>query len=66
MTDEGLWFELYPNSHPPAVGRYRDQSEAERAGRRLRKLQPDLQFVAIMEVDIADGERSMAREVSRV
>jgi hypothetical protein len=71
MRDEGKWFELYPNSHPSAligipVHRYRSLHEAERAARRMCELNPDLQFIDIMEILVVEGEESLPKTLTRV
>ena len=71
MRHEGKWFELYPNNHPSTligipVHRYRSLLEAERAARRMCELNPDLQFIDIMEILVIEGEESLPKTLTRV
>jgi hypothetical protein len=68
--DDGTWYELRPNGHL-GVGvknpqRYREQSDAEEAGRKMRERMPDFRFVEIVRYDERRGERTRATPVARV
>jgi hypothetical protein len=68
--DDGTWYELRPNGHLAVAvrhpQRYRDQAEAEEAGRRMRERLPDFRFVEIVRYEESRGERSRAVPVARV
>jgi hypothetical protein len=65
--DEGTWYELQPDSGPvPDAERYRDRAKAEQAAMAMLSRQPDLQFIEIAEYELAGGESSLLRTVSRI
>jgi hypothetical protein len=67
--DEGIWYELWPNSHKPTgtdLERYREKPEAKDAARRMRGRKTSLQYVDVVEVQILNGESSTPRPIDSI
>jgi hypothetical protein len=67
--DDGTWYELWPDSHQPALTeleRYRDKGKAREAAQRMRARDTSLQYVDIVALERLHGEQLKPRPVDSI
>ncbi len=65
--DDGIWYELWPDSHKPIEPeRYLDKAEARHAAQRMRAQDTSLQYIDIVAIQVVDGETLTPRPIDSI